>query len=41
MFTFLGICTEGGARLVNPNGAAELMQINPNPADKDIILLSI
>ncbi|MDT3739444.1 MAG: choice-of-anchor D domain-containing protein [Candidatus Kapabacteria bacterium] len=38
LFTFLGICTEGGARLVNPNGAAELMQINPNPADKDIIL---
>jgi hypothetical protein len=35
-FILLGICYEGGARLVNPNGKAGIMQIIPNPASEDI-----
>lgn len=35
-FKLLGICYEGGARLVNPNGIAGIIQIKPNPASEDI-----
>jgi hypothetical protein len=36
LFKLLGICREGGTRLINPTGKAEIMQIIPNPASEDI-----
>lgn len=38
IFKILGICHEGGARLVNPDTKAELMLIKPNPANENIEL---
>ncbi|MEI6090809.1 MAG: choice-of-anchor D domain-containing protein [bacterium] len=35
-FTLLGICYDGGTRLINPTGKVEIMQIKPNPANEDI-----
>ncbi|HRP02356.1 MAG TPA: choice-of-anchor D domain-containing protein [Candidatus Kapabacteria bacterium] len=35
-FTLLGVCREGGARLVNPNAKAGIMKIAPNPADNNL-----
>ena len=31
-FKLLGICKEGGTRLINPSGKAGIHAINPNPA---------
>ncbi len=36
LFKLLGICREGGTRLINPTGKAEILQIIPNPASDDI-----
>ncbi len=36
LFKLLGICEEGGTRLVNPTGKVEIMQIIPNPASDEI-----
>lgn len=33
-FTLLGICPEGGSRLLNPDGKVQLMSINPNPVNQ-------
>ncbi|MDT3739666.1 MAG: choice-of-anchor D domain-containing protein [Candidatus Kapabacteria bacterium] len=35
-FKLLGICYEGGARLINPNNKVELLQISPNPNDGNL-----
>ena len=36
-FTLLGICEEGGTRLINPTGeAAGIISINPNPATEEV-----
>jgi hypothetical protein len=35
-FRTLGICREGGTRLFNPTGKAEISSIIPNPASEDI-----
>ncbi|MEI6091168.1 MAG: choice-of-anchor D domain-containing protein [bacterium] len=35
-FKLLGICGEGGTRLINPTGKVEILQIIPNPASDDI-----
>ena len=35
-FKLLGICNEGGARLLNPGSKAGIMSITPNPADVDL-----
>lgn len=35
-FTLLGICREGGTRLVNPTGTAGIVSISPNPSDIDL-----
>ncbi|MEI6089226.1 MAG: choice-of-anchor D domain-containing protein [bacterium] len=35
-FKLLGICREGGTRLINPTGKAEILSIMPNPASEDI-----
>ncbi len=35
-FTLLGICREGGARLINPNIEAGIINISPNPAEKSL-----
>jgi len=35
-FKLLGMCHEGGTRLINPTGKVEIMQINPNPTSDDI-----
>ena len=32
-FTTLGICKEGGTRLINPNHNAKLLSISPNPSN--------
>ncbi len=41
-FKLLGICNEGGARLINPNAKAGIITIAPNPANNNIeIELSI
>jgi len=37
-FTMLGICEEGGARLINPNSQAGVVSIQPNPTDAVIKL---
>jgi hypothetical protein len=34
VFKLLGVCPEGGDRLLNPEGEVQLMSIKPNPADK-------
>jgi hypothetical protein len=36
-FKLLGVCHEGGKRLINPNGNAIDLQISPNPSDGNII----
>jgi hypothetical protein len=36
-FKLLGVCTEGGKRLINPNGNAIDLKISPNPSDGNII----
>jgi len=36
LFKLLGICREGGTRLINPTGKAEISSIIPNPASDDI-----
>ena len=35
-FKLLGICYEGGKRLINPNNKVELLQISPNPNDGNL-----
>ena len=35
-FTLLGICEEGGSRLINPEKITKLMQISPNPSDGNV-----
>ncbi len=35
-FTLLGICREGGARLINPDVEAGIINISPNPAEKSL-----
>ena len=35
-FKLLGICHEGGARLLNPGTKAGIMNISPNPAENDL-----
>lgn len=40
-FTLLGICYEGGARLINPNGKAGIKQISPNPANDNVLKVII
>ena len=32
-FTLLGVCREGGARLINPNTKAAIVSVSPNPTD--------
>ncbi len=36
LFKLLGICREGGTRLINPTGKVEILSIIPNPASEDI-----
>jgi len=36
IFTLLGICYEGGTRLLNPNAVAGIANISPNPADNSV-----
>lgn len=36
LFTLLGICPEGGARLINPNETGGILSIQPNPATNTI-----
>ncbi len=36
LFKLLGICREGGTRLFNPTGKAEILSIMPNPASEDV-----
>lgn len=36
LFKLLGICREGGTRLIIPSGKAEILSIIPNPASDDI-----
>lgn len=36
LFKLLGICHEGGARLLNPNGQAKILSVTPNPSDKTL-----
>ncbi len=35
-FTLLGICREGGARLINPYSKAGILNIAPNPAENNV-----
>ncbi|MEI6090291.1 MAG: T9SS type A sorting domain-containing protein [bacterium] len=35
-FKLLGICREGGIRLINPTGKVQILSIMPNPASEDI-----
>lgn len=35
-FTLLGICPEGGNRLINPTGKINIASIKPNPSDNEI-----
>jgi hypothetical protein len=35
-FKLLGICREGGTRLFNPNGNAQLMMVKPNPGSEKL-----
>jgi hypothetical protein len=37
-FTLLGICHEGGARLINSNSHSNIMSVSPNPAESSITL---
>jgi hypothetical protein len=36
IFTLLGVCYDGGKRLLNPSGSIKLYSIQPNPADDNI-----
>ena len=36
IFTLLGICREGVARLINPDVEARIINISPNPAEKSL-----
>ncbi len=36
VFKLLGICPEGGSRLINPSGKAQILSIKPNPAGDNI-----
>jgi hypothetical protein len=36
-FKLLGICKEGGKRLINPDSKGELIQISPNPSDGKLL----
>ena len=36
IFTLLGICREGGSRLINPDIEAGIINISPNPAEKSL-----
>jgi len=36
VFNLLGVCYDGGARLLNPAGTDELMSISPNPSSNNI-----
>jgi hypothetical protein len=38
IFTILGICEEGGKRLINPNNEVKLLNISPNPSDGNITI---
>ena len=35
-FTLLGICNEGGKRLINPGKVTQLLKIAPNPSDGNV-----
>jgi len=35
-FTLLGICNEGGKRLINPSKVTQLLKIAPNPSDGNV-----
>ena len=35
-FTLLGVCPEGGKRLINPNGKIQITSVKPNPAEDKI-----
>jgi VWFA-related protein len=35
-FRLLGVCREGGARLINPNATARIVRITPNPAEERV-----
>lgn len=37
-FEILGICEEGGKRLINPNNEVMLLNIVPNPSDRNITI---
>jgi uncharacterized protein YegL len=37
-FTSLGICFEGGARLINSGQTGGIQKINPNPTDADVMI---
>jgi len=37
-FKLLGVCYEGGARLINPSGKAGITDIKPNPAANEITI---
>ncbi len=36
IFTLLGVCREGGTRLINPDEEAGIINISPNPAEKSL-----
>jgi VWFA-related protein len=35
-FRLLGVCRQGGARLINPNATARIVRITPNPAEERV-----
>ena len=35
-FKLLGVCPEGGKRLINPNGKIQITSVKPNPAEDNI-----
>jgi hypothetical protein len=37
-FNLLGVCHQGGARLINPNGKIQLLSIQPNPANSSLTI---
>ncbi|MEI6091825.1 MAG: T9SS type A sorting domain-containing protein [bacterium] len=38
LFKLLGICHEGGTRLIHPTGKAEISSIIPNPASDEVVI---
>ena len=38
IFTLLGICKEGGSRLINPKGKAGIISVSPNPSGENIAI---